>query len=140
MIDGGAAATFGWAWFLATVALGLHVADEATHDFLAWYNPRAIRIRQLLHGLPFPPTFTFFPWLLGLGAGVLILAALAPLAYGGVLWLRPVAYVLASIHIANGLLHLVGSLVARRPVPGVLSAPLLLALGSWLGYAAAHLP
>src|SRR5438094_668220 len=89
LIDGGAAATFGWAWLLATAALGLHVADEAAHDFLAWYNPRALRIRQLLHGLPFPPTFTFLPWLSGLGAGVLVLAALTPLAYGGVPWLRP---------------------------------------------------
>ena len=140
VIDGGAAATFGWAWLLATVALALHVADEATHDFLAWYNPRALRIRQRLHGVPFPPTFTFLPWLLGLGAGVLLLAALTPLAYGGVSRLRPLAYVLATIHIANGLLHVVGSLVARRAVPGVLSAPLLLASGSWLGYAAARLP
>jgi len=54
VIDGGAATTFGWAWLIATVSLGLHVADEATHDFLAWYNPRALRVRQLLHGLPFP--------------------------------------------------------------------------------------
>jgi len=132
--------TFGCAWLIATVSLGLHVADEATHDFLAWYNPRALRIRHLLHGLPFPPTFTFFPWLLGLGASVLILAALTPLAYGGVRWLRPVAYAVASIHIANGLLHMVGSLVARRPVPGVLSAPLLLVSGGWLAYTAARLP
>jgi len=139
VIDGGAAATFGWAWLVATVSLGLHVADEATHDFLAWYNPRALRIRQSLQGLPFPPTFTFYPWVLGLGASVLILAAFTPFAYRGVLWVRPVAFGLASIHIMNGLLHVVGSLVERRLVPGILSAPLLLASGSWLGYAAAHL-
>ena len=31
--------TFGCAWLIATVSLGLHVADEATHDFLARIHP-----------------------------------------------------------------------------------------------------
>jgi Protein of unknown function with HXXEE motif len=139
MISGEAATTFGWAWVAATIALALHVADEATHDFLAWYNPRALRIRQALGGLPFPPTFTVLPWLLGLMAAVLLLGALAPAAYAGRAWMRPFAYALAAIHLGNGLLHLVASLVARRPVPGVLSAPLLLIAGGWLGVAAAGL-
>jgi hypothetical protein len=140
VIDAQTTTTFGWAWLAATSALAVHVVDEATHDFLAWYNPRALRIRQALGGLPFPPTFTFLPWLLGLIAGILLLGALTPSAYAGRLWMRPAAYVLASIHIGNGLVHVVGSVLARRPVPGVLSAPLLLAAGGWLGYVAAHLP
>ena len=131
--------TFGWAWLAATIALAVHVADEATHDFLAWYNPRALRMRHALGGLPFPPTFTFLPWLLGLMAGVLLLGSLTPSAYAGRLWMRPLGYGLAGIHVANGLLHLVGSLLARRRVPGVLSAPLLLIAGGWLAYAAATL-
>jgi hypothetical protein len=80
------------------------------------------------------------PWLLGLLAGVLLLAALTPLAYAGRAWLRPFAYVLAAIHIGNGLLHIGGSVLARRPVPGVWSAPVLLVAGAWLAYAAAQLP
>jgi len=139
MISGEAATTFGWAWVAATIALALQVADEATHDFLAWYNPQALRIRQALGGLPFPPTFTVLPWLLGLTAGVLLLGALTPAAYAGRPGMRPLAYALAGIHLGNGLLHLVASLVARRPVPGVLSAPLLLVAGGWLGFAAAGL-
>ena len=132
---------FGWAWLAATVALAAHVADEASHDFLAWYNPRALRIRAALGGrLPFPPTFTFWPWLAGLTAGVLLLVALAPAAFAGRSWLRPLAYALAVIHLGNGTLHIVGSLVARRAVPGVVSAPLLLASGAWLAVAAAQLP
>jgi hypothetical protein len=134
------AADFGLAWLAGAVALALHVADEAIHDFLSWYNPRARRIRQALHGFPFPPTFTFVPWLLGLLAAVLLLAALTPLAYAGRSWLRPVAYALATIHIGNGLLHIGGSILARRPVPGVWSAPVLLIAGAWLAYATAHLP
>jgi hypothetical protein len=132
---GGAATTFGLAWLVATIALALHVLDEATHDFLSWYNPRALRIRQALGGLPFPPTFTFLPWVLGLSIAVLLLAFLTPVAYAGSSWIRPFGYALAAIHIANGLLHLVGSLLAKRLVPGVLSAPLLLISGAWLAYA-----
>jgi hypothetical protein len=132
-------ATFGQAWLAATIALALHVADEATHDFLAWYNPSALRIRRALGGLPFPPTFTFWPWLLGLIAAVLLLGVLTPFAYRGTPWLRPCAFALAVIHIANGCLHLVGSGLARRAVPGVLSAPVLLATGVWLAYAAGRL-
>lgn len=139
MTSGAPATTFGWAWVAATVALALHVADEASHDFLAWYNPRALRIRQALGGLPFPPTFTVLPWLLGLGLGILLLGALVPAAYAGRPWMRPLAFALAGIHLGNGLLHLVASLVARRPVPGVWSAPVLLLAGGWLVYAAATL-
>jgi hypothetical protein len=135
-----AATAFGPAWVAAVIALALHVADEAGHDFLAWYNPRALRVRQALHGLPFPPTFTFVPWLLGLIAAVVALGALTPLAFAGRAWLRPLAYALAAIHLGNGLLHLGGSILARRAVPGVWSAPVLLVAGAWLGYAAAHLP
>jgi hypothetical protein len=134
------AAGFGWAWLAATIALAIHVADEATHDFLSWYNPRAIRIRQALGRFPFPPTFTFLPWLGGLVVAVLLLALLTPSAHAGVRSLRPVAYVLAAIHIGNGLLHLGGSILTRRLVPGTLSAPLLVVTGAWLGYAAAQLP
>jgi hypothetical protein len=73
-------------------------------------------------------------------AGVLLLAALTPQAYAGRAWMRPLAYALATIHIGNGLLHIGGSILARRPVPGVWSAPVLLIAGAWLAYAAAHLP
>jgi len=129
--------TFGWAWLAAAFALGLHVADEATHDFLAWYNPQVLRMRQFLGNIPFPPTFTFVPWLLGLVAGITVLLALAPWAFAGASWMRPLAYILATIHLANGTGHIVGSLVAGRPLPGVLSAPFLVASGGWLAYVTA---
>jgi hypothetical protein len=128
--------SFGWAWLAATIALALHVIDEASHDFLAWYNPRALQIRRWLGGIPFPPTFTFLPWVLGLAAGITLLALLTPSACTGTHWLRPVAYFVAGIHVGNGLLHLLASVIMRRPVPGVLSAPLLLVAGVWLAHAA----
>jgi hypothetical protein len=139
MISEEAATTFGWAWLAATLALGLHIGDEAAHVFLGWYNPQARRIRRALGNIPFPPTFTFVPWLLGLIAGIAVLVALAPSAFAGSSWMRPLAYLLGSIHIANGAGHIVGSLVAKRSLPGVLSAPFLLASGAWLAYVAAAL-
>jgi hypothetical protein len=75
-------ATFGLAWLAATLALALHVIDEATHDFRAWYNPQALRIRRFLGGFPFPPTFIFGQWLIGLSLAVLVLGAHA----NGVRW------------------------------------------------------
>jgi hypothetical protein len=128
--------TFGLAWLAATVALGLHVADEATHDFLTGYNASVLRIRRALGGLPFPPTFTFWPWLVGLCAAVVLLGALTPAAFAQRVWMRPLAYVLAAVHVGNALGHLGGSVVARRQLPGVQSAPLLLLAGVWLGFAA----
>jgi hypothetical protein len=127
---------FGLAWLAATIALGLHVADEATHDFLTGYNASVLRIRRLLGGLPFPPTFTFWPWIVGLGGAVILLGALTPAAFAHRMWMRPLAYVLAAIHVGNALGHLGGSLVARRQLAGVQSAPLLLLAGGWLGFAA----
>jgi ABC-type antimicrobial peptide transport system permease subunit len=100
VISGGAPTTFGLAWLIATSSLALHVVDEATHDFLSWYNPRALRIRQALGGLPFPPTFTFVPWVFGLCVVVLVLASLTPAAYAGSSWIRPFGYALAAVHIA----------------------------------------
>ena len=140
MITSSSAASFGIAWLSAVLALALHVADEATHDFLAWYNPRALRIREFLGGFPFPPTFTFWPWLLGLSAAVILLAALTPLAYAGTSGMRAAAFGLGAVHVANGSLHLVGTMVARRAVPGVWSAPVLVAAGVWVVCAAAALP
>ena len=132
MIIDTATPIFGWAWFACTLALALHVIDEATHDFLAWYNPQALRIRRFLGGFPFPPTFTFWPWLIGLSLAVLVLAALTPKAYGGSAWLRPIGIVMGIEHVGNGLLHLGAGLALRRAVPGIWSAPLMLATGAWL--------
>jgi hypothetical protein len=89
---------------------------------------------------PFPPTCTSLPWVLGLAGSVALLTLLTPVAYGGRLWLRPLAYVVAVIQIGNGLLYLVASVVMRRCVPGVVSAPLPVGYGgAGLAYAATTL-
>lgn len=126
---------FGLAWIAFALAVALHVADEASHDFLALYNPNARAIRARLH-LPVP-VFTFRGWLTGLIAGIALLLLLSPLAFHGAHWVRVTALPLAIlVGIFNGLLHIVGSLFYRKKLAGVLTAPVLLAAGTWLLWSA----
>ena len=123
---------FATAWFTFAVAIACHVADEATHDFLSFYNPNVIAIRARFPFLPLP-TFTFREWIVGLVAGIVLLMCLTPLAYRGVRWIRIVAWPLGIlVGIGNGLGHFGTSVYYHRLMPGVLSAPLIIAGGAWL--------
>jgi len=121
----------GFAWVGLTVALAVHVADEAMHDFLSVYNPAVLVIRQRLPWLPLP-TFTFDVWLAGLIFAVLGLLTMASLAYRGQRWLVLASYPYAALMFANGLGHISYSLYTRTFMPGVWSSPLLLAGSVWL--------
>jgi len=116
---------FGHAWLALTVALAAHVADEALTDFLSLYNPTVTALRTRYAWFPMP-VFTFDVWLAGLCALVILLLALAPLAYRGALFTRIVAYPFAAIMLLNGLGHLAGSVYLGRWAPGTTTAPLLL--------------
>jgi hypothetical protein len=123
---------FGLAWIAFAIAVALHVADEARHDFLAIYNPNALAIRRRLH-MPFPPVFTLRSFLGLLLGGVCLLLLLSPLAFHGVHWIRIVALPLAIlIGIGNACLHIGASIVYRRWMAGILSSPALLIAGGWL--------
>lgn len=106
-------------------ALAVHVTDEALTDFLPLYNQTVRSMRDAVPWLPLP-AFTFPIWLGGLVLLVALLFALAPLAFRGTRWLRPVSYFLGVIMVGNGLGHLAASVYLRRLAPGVLSAPVLL--------------
>ena len=122
---------FGAAWFTMAIAFGFHVIDEAATGFLASYNPIARRIQEKIR-IPFPPTFTFWPWFLGLLAASIILIDLTPLAAAYDPRVIVLAIFVAIINIGNGLLHIVGAIRLKRRVPGVISAPVLLASAVWL--------
>ena len=122
---------WGWSWVALTASLALHVLDEATHDFLAVYNPAVDAIRARPPFLPLP-TFTFRVWLTLLVAAVLLLGGLTPLAFRGRPSLRYLAFPYAILMFANGSLHLLTSVYARAPLPGLCSSPLLLASSVWL--------
>ena len=127
---------FGWAWLMFAISLACHVMDEAAHDFLAVYNPNALWLRARFH-LPFPPTFTFREWIVGLALGILLLLCLTPLAWRGAQWLRIVAIPLGLlVGIGNGLGHVVSSFYFRRMMPGVITGPLIIATGMLLVVAA----
>jgi hypothetical protein len=116
---------FGLAWIGLALALALHVADEATHDFLSLYNPTILAIRRRLPWAPLP-VFTFGTWLGGLIVGICLLLALSPFAFERRRWLVPLAWALGIIMFLNGSLHLLGSLYLGRMMPGAWSSPLLL--------------
>jgi hypothetical protein len=116
---------FGWAWMGLSLALGVHVIDEAAHDFLSVYNPNALRIREQF-AIPVP-VFTFEIWIAALTAAVLALLWLSNYAFLGSRWMRPAAAVFAALMFMNGLGHFAGSLYMGRWMPGVYSSPLLIA-------------
>ena len=117
---------FGTAWVVFAFALAMHVADEATHDFLSTYNANALAIRERLPFLPLP-TFSFGSWLALLIAGILLLVGLAPFAFRGDAWLRSVSWPLSIVvGILNASPHISSSIYFHRWMPGVYSSPLLL--------------
>ncbi len=129
---------FGLAWIAFALAVAVHVADEARHDFLAIYNPNAMAIRKRLH-VPFPPVFTLRSFLILLSSGVCLLLLLSPFALHGAHWIRLVALPLAIlIGIGNAFLHIGASIVYRRWMAGVFSSPVLLIAGGWLVWSCVH--
>jgi hypothetical protein len=120
-------------WLLLCAAIALHVADEATHNFLAVYNSSVMAMREHAPWLPLP-VFTFQVWITGLTIGIALLFSLSPFLSRGARWIRPFAYVISILMIANGLQHIVGTIFGRtvasvhfpRPMPGFYSSPLLI--------------
>ena len=126
LLAGAGSPQFGVAWVALCIAFALHVVDEALTHFLDVYNPTVRAIRARLPWVPLP-IFTYRVWLAGLIVAVLTLGALSPFAWAQAVWIRPLAFVFALIMLGNGLLHLGAALYRRRTVPGVFSAPLLVA-------------
>ena len=128
----------GRAWIALCFALALHVTDEALTGFLSVYNPTVVALRSRLGWWPMP-TFAFREWLTGLVVAVCIGLALSPLFFHGGRPIRPLAWFLAVVMIANGIAHTLGTIFGRtvatvhfsRPMPGFWSSPLLIAAGVW---------
>lgn len=119
------------AWVGLCLALALHVVDEALTDFLSVYNPAVQSIREHVSWLPLP-TFTFEVWLGGLIVSVIVLSCLTVFVLRGARWMTPVSYAFGVLMLANGVFHIAGSLHLGRFMPGVYSAPVLLAASAYL--------
>ncbi len=128
---GKSAKGFGYAWMGLTFAIGLHVLDEALHDFLSVYNPTVLKIKSIYPWLPLP-VFTFEGWLVLLCLGIFVLLLFSPWAFRGTQWLLYVSTPLAILMFLNGTAHLISSIYLHRWMPGVLSSPLLMATAAWL--------
>jgi len=130
-----------WAWIALCLALALHVVDEASTGFLSVYNPTVMALRKSRPWLPFP-VFTFGVWLAGLVAAIVLLLCLSVFVLHGARWMRPLGYVFAFIMFANGLGHILGTILGRtvasirfpRPMPGFYSSPFLLLASVYLLY------
>lgn len=117
------------AWLLLTGALALHVADEAWHDFLGFYNPFVMMLRDVLLW-QWLPAFEFGEWLAGLIAAVALLLAASRASERR--WVAWAALAYGLLMALNGAAHIGMSLYTGRMIPGTLSAPLLAACALWL--------
>ena len=115
---------WGIAWVALSVALGLHVADEAMTDFLPAYNSIVGTIRESQPWILLP-TFTFSTWLTGLIVGVLILLLLSPMVFAGNRVFRPISCFLGVLMMLNALAHIGASIYLGELAPGALSSPVL---------------
>jgi hypothetical protein len=114
--DGGSG-NFGLAWLLLCLAFGLHIWDEAAHDFLRYYNATVLTLYS--HFSWFPRIdLDFRPWLYGLVGGTLLLLLLTPFAYRNARWFRAAGYLFAGVQLLNGLNHIVLT-IRGRSVPSV---------------------
>ncbi len=122
---------WGWAWVLLTLALAVHVLDEAVTDFLPFYNSLVTTLRRSYAWVPLP-TFEFSVWLGGLIIAVVSLLALAPLVFAGRPAMRTVSYLFAIVMVVNALGHAGASVYLSEFAPGVYSSPLLFGAAVYL--------
>jgi len=119
------------AWITLCGALAIHVADEALTDFLAFYNPAVISLREKYPRLPLT-AFVFETWLALLVFAVVSLLASSCFVWRGRWAMRPISHVFAGFMLLNGVLHIAGSIYLGTFMPGVYSSPLLIAASVFL--------
>ncbi len=116
----------GFAWLAMTVALALHVVDEAITGFLPAYNEIARTLRETYWFIPLP-VFSYPVWLGGLIAGIAVMFLLAPLVFAGRRSMRYLSYFLSVVMTLNALGHIAASLYLGRIAPGAVSSTVLMA-------------
>jgi hypothetical protein len=130
----------GIAWVAFSIALALHVTDEALTGFLSIYNPTVLALREQVGFWPMP-TFTFGVWLTALSIGIVMLLALSAFAFRNARWFRPICYFVVVVTgivnamghtLATVLGHTVASVRFARPAPGFYSSPLLFIVAFWV--------
>lgn len=125
------------AWLAACVALAVHLADEVFYGSLGLYADFARVLGWIWPSLSMPP-FHREVWLLNLTGAILVLFALTWLVRQrrGVMVIA--SYLLAAFATANGVLHLLAAAALKSVIPGLWSAPLMIAAGLFLFLAIPH--
>jgi hypothetical protein len=121
----------GYAWVWLTVALAIHVTDEASNDFLSVYNPIVNKLVSKYPYLPLP-TFTFSLWITGLIIAIAALFALSLAVFHGKKFTIYFSFFYGGLMLLNGLTHIAGSFALGRVLPGTWSAPLLIIASLYL--------
>jgi hypothetical protein len=127
----------GFAWVYLTIALAVHVTDEAINDFLSVYNPIVTKLVREHPYLPLP-TFSFKLWITGLIIAVVGLFALAPLVFMGKKAMVIISFFYGGLMLLNGLTHITGSFLLDGIMPGTWSAPLLIIASVYLIFTAGN--
>jgi len=119
------------AWVALTLALAVHVVESALRDYLSFYNPLAMSLRDMLLWT-WMPTFTFAAWI---GGWTVILAALFGMAWFaayGARWVVWAAFAYAEVTFLFAAAKLGFAVYLEKAIPGVYTAPLILAASTWL--------
>ncbi len=113
------------AYLLLVLSLMFHVLDEAVNDFLSFYNPLVLELRERFSLFPFP-TFSFKIWIIGLSLAIILLLLLTQLIYNRNRILLFIIMIFSVLMILNGLSHIIGSIYYSKLLPGFYSSPFLI--------------
>ena len=113
------------AYILFILSFLLHVIDEALNDFLDFYNPIVLRIREQFSFFPLP-VFSFRLWISGLFLLILILLSITIFIYNRRRVFLFILKIFSYLMIMNGLWHIVGSIYYSKFLPGLYSSPVLI--------------
>ncbi|MGC8760079.1 MAG: hypothetical protein ACP5UT_13635 [Bryobacteraceae bacterium] len=124
-------------WLMLTLALTLHVAEGAVRDYLSFYNPLAMSLRDMMLWT-WMPTFTFAAWLGGWIAILAVLYGMAWFAAYPARWMVWASIAYAELMFLYAAAKLGFALYLEKAIPGVYTAPLLVAASGWLTLEAIH--
>jgi hypothetical protein len=125
------------AWLAVCAALALHLADEVFFGSLGLYADFARVIGWIWPSIEMPP-FHREVWLINLAGATLVLFALAWLVRQQRGVMVTASYLLAAFATANGVLHFLAAAALKSMIPGMWSAPLLIAAGLFLFLSIPH--
>ena len=119
------------AWLVTCLTFAIHIADEAYHGSFGFYADMASLITSVMPSLEVPP-FRYEVWLINLVGALAVLLALTPLVRARRSLMIAGSYLLAAFVTSNAALHLYMAITMKALVPGLYTAPLMLAAGLFL--------